>query len=95
MRVKKYPDMRIYTIEGERESITSTDPNSIRETLSEGRVEIHDGKWFTETYQVSVIEFTAPNRLPKRYLFAIEYRDPYTLPAEPAQKTDTEDSEKP
>jgi hypothetical protein len=95
MRVKKYPDMRIYTIEGERESITSTDPNSIRETLSEGRVEIHDGKWFTETYQVSVIEFTAPNRLPKRYLFAIEYRDPYTLPAEHAQKTDTEVSEKP
>ena len=95
VRVKKYPDMRIYTIEGERESITSTDPNSIRETLSEGRAEIHDGKWFTETYQVSVIEFTAPNRQPKRYLFAIEYRDPYTLPAEPAQKTDTEDSEKP
>ena len=35
-------------------------------------------------------------RITVRYLFAIEYREPYALPpAEPAQKTDTEDSEKP
>jgi hypothetical protein len=91
VRLKKYPNKVVYGLVGEREAVYTEYLDAIRERLTE----IPDGKLFADTYQVSVIEFTAPNRQPKRYLFAIEYRDPYTLPAEPAQKTDTEDSEKP
>ncbi len=91
VRLKKYPNMVVYGLVGEREEVYTEYLDTIRERLTE----IPDGKLFADTYQVSVIEFAVPNRLPKRYLFAIEYRDPYTLPAEPAQKTDTEDSEKP
>jgi hypothetical protein len=91
VRLKKYPNKVVYALVGEREKVYTEYLDAIREQLTE----IPDGKLFADTYQVSVIEFAVPNRLPKRYLFAIEYRDPYTLPAEPAQKTDTEDSEKP
>jgi hypothetical protein len=92
----KYPDKIVYTLDGEPDMISATELDSIRESLSEGRVEARNGKLFTETYQVSVIEFVAPNRQPKRYIFAIEYREPYTLPpAEPAQEPNKEDSEKP
>jgi hypothetical protein len=91
VRLKKYPNKVVYSLVGEREAVYTEYLDAIRKQLTE----IPDGKLFADTYQVSVIEFAVPNRLPKRYLFAIEYRDPYTLPAEPAQKTDTEDSEKP
>jgi hypothetical protein len=91
VRLKKYPNKVVYSLVGEREAVYTEYLDTIRERLTE----IPDGKLFADTYQVSVIEFAVPNRLPKRYLFAIEYRDPYTLPAEPAQETDTEDSEKP
>jgi hypothetical protein len=96
VRLMKYPDKIVYTLDGEPDMISATELDSIRESLSEGRVEARNGKLFTETYQVSVIEFVAPNRQPKRYIFAIEYREPYTLPpAEPAQEPNKEDSEKP
>jgi hypothetical protein len=91
VRLKKYPNKVVYSLVGEREAVYTEYLDAIRERLTE----IPDGKLFADTYQVSVIEFTAPNRQPKRYLFALEYHEPYTLPAEPAQKTDTEDSEKP
>jgi hypothetical protein len=91
VRLKKYPNKVVYSLVGEREAVYTEYLDTIRKQLTE----IPDGKLFADTYQVSVIEFTAPNRQPKRYLFALEYHDPYTLPAEPAQKTDTEDSEKP
>jgi hypothetical protein len=91
VRLKKYPNKVVYSLVGEREAVYTEYLDTIREQLTE----IPDGRLLADTYQVSVIEFAVPNRLPKRYLFAIEYRDPYTLPAEPAQKTDTEDSEKP
>jgi len=91
VRLKKYPNKVVYSLVGEREAVYTEYLDAIRKQLTE----IPDGKLFADTYQVSVIEFTAPNRQPKRYLFALEYHEPYTLPAEPAQKTDTEDSEKP
>jgi hypothetical protein len=91
VRLKKYPNKVVYGLVGEREAVYTEYLDTIREQLTE----IPDGKLFADTYQVSVIEFTAPNRQPKRYLFALEYREPYTLPAEPAQEPDKEDSEKP
>jgi hypothetical protein len=91
VRLKKYPNKVVYSLVGEREAVYTEYLDTIRKQLTQ----IPDGKLFADTYQVSVIEFAVPNRLPKRYLFALEYHEPYTLPAEPAQKTDTEDSEKP
>jgi hypothetical protein len=92
VRLKKYPNKVVYSLVGEREAVYTEYLDTIREQLTE----IPDGRLLADTYQVSVIEFTAPNRELKRYIFAIEYRDPYTLPpAEPAQKADKEDSEKP
>jgi hypothetical protein len=91
VRLKKYPNKVVYSLVGEREAVYTEYLDAIRERLTE----IPDGKLFADTYQVSVIEFTAPNRQPKRYLFALEYHEPYTLPAEPAQEPNKEDSEKP
>jgi hypothetical protein len=91
VRLKKYPNKVVYSLVGEREAVYTEYLDTIRKQLTE----IPDGKLFADTYQVSVIEFTAPNRQPKRYLFALEYHEPYTLPAEPAQEPNKEDSEKP
>jgi hypothetical protein len=92
VRLKKYPNKVVYSLVGEREAVYTEYLDTIRKRLTE----IPDGKLFADTYQVSVIEFTAPNRQPKRYLFALEYHEPYTLPpAEPAQEPNKEDSEKP
>jgi hypothetical protein len=77
VRLKKYPNKVVYGLVGEREAVYTEYLDTIRERLTE----IPDGKLFADTYQVSVIEFTAPNRQPKRYLFALEYHEPYTLPA--------------
>ena len=92
VRLVKYPNKVVYSLESTHQSFSTDNP----EVIHRCRNTYPDAKRYVETYQVSVIEFTAPNRQPKRYLFAIEYREPYTLPpAEPAQEPNKEDEEKP
>ena len=92
VRLMKYPNKVVYSLEGTRQSLYTDDP----EVIHKCRSTYPDAKRYADTYQVSVIEFVAPNRQPKRYIFAIEYRDPYTLPpAEPTSDSDTEREQKP
>ena len=92
VRLIKYPNEVVYSLEGTRQSLHTDDP----EVIHKCRSTYPDAKRYADTYQVGVIEFVAPNRHPKRYIFALEYRDPYTLPpAEPTSDSDKEREQKP